>query len=156
MCIRDSYLIAVGEAVKVSGSPKYIIKSYDDKYIVQKSNNAKISIGKILYPIDFKLCIPTNIYYDITKSRTSNEKLGYWSSYYIKTASSLYFRFPKFKEEDISKLRNFQNQHELINKYFNQSKEENFNIIVREYFYNSGDTVSFKGKIENGKIIPLF
>lgn len=129
-------------------------KRYDLKRAVLTSNETFLQVDGKQYPIDFTEVINA---IQLESAHDSIKKHGY-PGLVLNTKEYI------FNEEEMNAhleknkklLKDLKGKHRLIDYYLeNCQKDYDVNIIVHEYNYRNGDTLSIYGAIENGKIVPV-
>ncbi len=163
--ILPMYAMRVGaeqktSGARISGSTGYSHYQFPD-CIIDYPSDTKLRINGRLYPIDFKRVILTKV------GKLENEKRGipletfkivntdhgYTS---IKDALD-YDSYDSIRKIMKSRVRKLKGTHKIIDSYLAENKNYGVDILLlREYKFNVGDTLVFKGKIENNSVVPLF
>ncbi|CAN1511917.1 hypothetical protein MCETHM1_00817 [Flavobacteriaceae bacterium] len=148
---------------------------------IYKKNSVKLLIDKKIYILNSHEIILTNIYSD---QMDKGNKIGIWGETFSTNEDydkllflnkyKFYKQYSKTtlqQEKDyLNKIKifcSFRNENDHINCYYltrfhKKDIPEKCSFAtadryhLREYIFNEGDTISFKGKIVNNKIVPLY
>lgn len=145
---------------RISGSTGYSHYQFPD-CIIDYPYDTQLRIDGKLYPIDFKRVILTKVGklekekrgIPIETFKIVNTDHGYTS---IKDALD-YDTYDSIRKVMKSRVRKLKGTHKIIDSYLAENKNYGVDILLlREYKFNVGDTLVFKGKIENNNVVPLF
>lgn len=164
---RNTALYAFGVGAKqktsgarISGSTGFSNYSFPDCPI-DYPNNTKLLIDDKLYPIDFKNVILTKVGKSIEEKKGISVevfKIANTTYGYISVEDALNRKaYDSLRVLMKSRIKKLKGRHKIIDTYLADDKKYKVNILIlREYNFNAGDTLIFKGKIEGNKIVPLF
>jgi hypothetical protein len=166
-------LLQVGKKISYSNShrhhtgrrPKH---RFALQFVVAPESGAAIKIGTTTYPVDFSHLLPA-----LSKQ---GKPYGYkgmnfeTDSKYTNTIADVVEAFgsDKAKMQDkkekyranTEKLKSFYGVDEMIDRFVEHEtmgkKSFRGHIQLVEILYKTGDSIAIKGKIENGRIIPLY
>ncbi|WP_282032603.1 hypothetical protein [Winogradskyella eximia] len=148
-----------GGSKGISGSSGFQEYIFHDCIIGYPSDTKLLVDGK-LYPINFKKAVLTKV------GNKVEEKKGiivkdyeiYNTTYgYLSIGNSMnYEYYDSIRSVMKQRIKQLKGRHKVIDLYLSDKNHKVDILILREYKFNAGDTIIFKGKIENNEIVPLF
>ena len=115
-----------------------VTPTYDVKTNLYYPEGLKMRIDGIEYPINFKKAIIESY------GKASERKI-------FSIAKGM--RDTALLKEQMILVSELEGEHEYVDFFLDDDID---NVIIREYQYKTGDTLSIKGKIKNGRLIPLY
>lgn len=130
-------------------------------FLIDYPKKTKLLVKNKLYDIDFNKVIISQIgKYKKDKKGLLTQKLEIFNTDYNRFSLSELSNFDhldSIRKEMKNRFRKLKGKNEVIDHYLVENNVKPIHILlVNEYNFNSGDTITFKGKIVNDKIIPLF
>ncbi|MGG8496847.1 hypothetical protein ACQY1Q_10545 [Tenacibaculum sp. TC6] len=163
--ISALYALRVGAKQKTSGGRVRGGDGYQDysfsDCVIDYPKNTQLLVNGKLYPIYFDKAIIVEV------GRTEKQKKGVFvEELKIQNITHDYITIPEYinyKSFDsirrlmrvrVEKLRG---KHKIIDSYLNSNEKYGVDILLlKEYTFNTGDTIVFRGEIKENTIIPLF
>ena len=163
--LRNSslYALRVGAKQKVSGgkvgrSMKYMDYLFYD-CVMDYPLGTQLLINGQLYPIDFKRAILSRVGKNIDDKQgiTAEVFEVYNTNHGWGNAQAVldYESFDSIRKTMKLRIQKIKGIHKIVDQYLEEKSRVDI-LVLREYNFKAGDTLILKGKLMDGKIVPLF
>jgi len=132
-----------GRSSGPSSGPRY---DHDDDVIFMGAPDLVVSIGDVTYT-----ALPDSITLMWTPGDHSGKQGGRFRSNHVSTLLD-----PEYAD-DIRAVKALQSRSGMVDSYvIGNERGGHRDIMLEEVLFQVGDTIRFKGRIENGRIVPLY